>query len=215
MFHGPSGAGKDTQIDLLEEYMDFEKIATGDMFRGLPGEGHELAMKVEKDIKNGMWPHGRVTYALLEDWVKRFDKEKDWMLVSIVRLENQIEYYEKFMKNSGRTLDAFVHFSLPDEVAVERLSVRTYCPVDNTPYHPEFKKEKNPGFCDLDGTKLIQRDDDKPDAIRKRLQQYRDNITPILDYFREKGTLIEIDGSPSIEEIHSEVVEKLDLTKKQ
>lgn len=203
LFHGPSGSGKDTQIDLLAPLMGFERIATGDMFRTMPGEGHKLAMKVADEVNNhGVFPNGDVVYALLDDWVKRYDRDKNWVLVSLVRLENQIEYFEEFLKKQDRELDLFIHFNLSDEVAIERLSKRWYCPVNGKTYHEIYNPEKKAGFCDEDGSPLERRKDDNPEAIKLRLKQYRDNISPILEHFKQQGKLVEVDASPSIEGIH-------------
>jgi adenylate kinase len=213
MFHGPSGSGKDTQVDLLGDYLDMAKIGTGDMYRTMPGEGNEMAIKWAKKVaEEGLWPNAEVTYTLLDEYVKRFDRQKDWVFVSIVRRLDQIAAYDEFIMKQDRELDAFIHFNLEEEVAIKRLSKREFCPDCNMTYHKEHNPSKAEGICDVDGAKLDIRADDHPKQIRERLRQYNESIEPILDHF--KDVLIEIDASPSIAEIHREIIEKLNLNKK-
>lgn len=214
IFHGPSGCGKDTQINLLYDYLDLEKISTGDMYRIMPGEGDkEAAYWAQKVWKEGLFPSGKVTYGLFEKFVKRFDFNKDWIFVSIVRLEDQIKWYEEFMTKIDRKLDKFVHFKLSEEVAIERMADRLYCEKCFATYHPIYNPEKKKGFCDNDGHVLIHRIDDQPDQIKERMKQYRENLESIKKHFEEKGLWMEIDAAPSIQEIHKDLVAKLNLKK--
>lgn len=144
-------------------------------------------------------------------WLDRFDNTKHWALVSVVREVGQIEYLDKLLQQKNRKLDMFIHFTLSPETAIERMSVRTYCPSCGMTFHPKFKKEKVQGICDKCNTKLIQRDDDKPEKIRERLREYNRTIEPILDTYRTRGILVEVDAAPSIEEIHKEILEILGL----
>jgi len=215
LFHGPSGAGKDTQVDLLSPYLDMEKINTGDMFRTMPGEGDELAIYwAEKVWKEGIFPSGKVTYELLSRYIKRYDVKKDWVFVSVVRLEEQIAYFEELLKKENRKLDAFIHFKLSDKVAIERLSRRLVCPVCKTAYDNKHKPPKKEGVCDNDSATLETRPDDQPDQIKNRLRQYNKSIFPILNHFDKQGLLIEIDASKSIDLIHKEIIKQLNLTKR-
>lgn len=215
IFHGPSGCGKDTQINLLHDYLDLERISTGDMYRIMPGEGdEEAAYWAEKVWKEGLFPSGEITYGLFEKFVKRFDFDKDWIFVSIVRLEDQIKWYEEFMEKIDRKLDTFVHFKLSEEAAIERMADRLYCEKCFATYHPIHNPEKKKGYCDIDGHALIHRTDDQPAQIKKRMEQYRESIGPIKKYFQEKGVWLEIDAAPSIQEIHKDLVQKLNLKKK-
>ncbi len=215
LFHGPSGCGKDTQADLLIEKFDFEKIGTGDMFRALFEEGDPDGVKASELITKGIFVPDELTYKLLDKWLKKYDSDKSWMFISAVRTPEQIPLFDELMKKYDRELDKFVHFYLSEEAAVERMSLRWVCPECGTIYHEKYLKEKKKGYCDKDGEKLIQRDDDKPAAIKERLRQYDEMIKPILDEYRKRGILLEIDAAPSIEEIHKELVQKLALDEPQ
>lgn len=213
MFHGQAGAGKDTQVEKLLEKFDVERIATGEMMRKMKEEGDPFAVKVfEEKVEKGIWPNPEETYTMFESWIKRFDPKKDWILVSVARYPDQIPYLDKVLEKVGRPLDKVVHFSLSEEEALKRLSNRKICPSCQGTFHPIFKPEKVEGFCDLCGGKLEVRDDDKPESIKKRFEQYAETITPYLEEYKKRGILLEIDAAPSIEEIHQEVLKNLEFS---
>lgn len=211
VFHGPSGSGKDTQVDLLVKKYEFENIGTGAMFRAMYKEGDIEAFKAYQYWSKGQFVPDELTYSMLQKWVKRFDPERHWAFVSVVRSPGQIEFFDNLLDSCERQLDHFVHFTLSEEMAIERMSLRKICPYCDTTYHQKYKPEKVEGFCDKCGTKLIQREDDQPDKMRIRLQEYNDSIAQILDVYRERGVLIEIDASPTIEEINQELIQKIGL----
>jgi adenylate kinase len=148
---------------------------------------------------------------MLNKWLKRFDSKKSWAFVSVVRDVGQIPLFDELLENSGRKLDAFVHFLLPEEIALERMSLRMVCSYCESTYHEKYKPEAVKGYCDKCGTKLTHREDDEPDKIRFRLQEYRRTVAPIVSKYKERGLLIEIDASPSIESIHTELIKRLGL----
>ena len=212
LFHGPSGCGKDTQVELLVDDYGFQNIGTGDMIRKLFAEGDEDAILATEYTTQGKFVPNEIIYnKMFPKWLDRFDNTKHWALVSVVREVGQIEYLDKLLQQKNRKLDMFIHFTLSPETAIERMSVRTYCPSCGMTFHPKFKKEKVQGICDKCNTKLIQRDDDKPEKIRERLREYNRTIEPILDTYRTRGILVEVDAAPSIEDIHKEILEILGL----
>ncbi|HHX99745.1 TPA: AAA family ATPase [Candidatus Dojkabacteria bacterium] len=212
LFHGPSGCGKDTQVELLVDDYGFQNIGTGDMIRKLFAEGDEDAILATEYTTQGKFVPNEIIYnKMFPKWLDRFDNTKHWALVSVVREVGQIEYLDKLLQQKNRKLDMFIHFTLSPETAIERMSVRTYCPSCGMTFHPKFKKEKVQGICDKCNTKLIQRDDDKPEKIKERLREYNRTIEPILDTYRTRGILVEVDAAPSIEDIHKEILEILGL----
>lgn len=214
LFHGPSGSGKDTQAELLVEKYNFENIGTGEMFREMYSQGNIDAIKAHGYWSKGKFVPNDLTYKMLRDWVKKFDKDKNWAFVSVVRDPGQIKLFEEVLEEVGRELDYFVHFTLSEEKAIERMSLRWVCPNCDATYHEKFKREQVKGFCDKCGTRLVQRVDDKPDRIKTRIKEYNRTIKSIINYYEEKGIVIEIDASPGIQEIHKVVVEKLNLGEK-
>jgi adenylate kinase len=211
LFHGPSGSGKDTQVELLVKDYNFENIGTGEMFRKMYSDGDVDAIRAHQYWSKGKFVPDKLTYKMLEKWIKQFNQERNWAFVSVVRSKGQIPLFENVLKEANRELDYFVHFVLSEEHAIERMSLRWVCPNCHATYHEKYKKESVKGYCNRCGTKLIQREDDRPDRIKMRLMEYNRTIDPIIDYYKNKGILIEIDASPSIEEIHKVLVEKLKL----
>lgn len=210
LFHGQAGSGKDTQVEKLLEKHSVERIATGEMFRKMAEEGDAFAIEMNEDkLAKGLWPTPEETYKLFESWIKRFDKDKDWILVSVVRYEEQIPFLDKVLEKESRKLDLVIHFTLSETEALRRLSGRKICPKCQGTFHPVFKKEKSEGLCDFCGTTLIIRNDDKPESIKQRFKNYQKTIQPWLDEYKKRGILVEIDASPSIEEIHKEVIKAL------
>lgn len=211
LFHGPSGCGKDTQVDLLTQNYGFEKIGTGEMFRTMYDIGDVDGLKAHNYWGKGLFVPNELTYGMLSKWMKKYNSENDWAFVSVVRELGQIELFDNLLNEFNRKLDTFVHFKLSEEVAIERMSLRWICPNCNQIYHEIYKKERIQGFCDTCGMRLIQREDDQPERIKSRLKEYNRTIQPILEEYRNRGILVEIDASPSIEEIYKEIITKLNL----
>lgn len=211
LFHGPSGSGKDTQVEELQDKYEFENIGTGQMFRTLLDEGLDDAKKAYEQWGKGKWVNSELTYKLLEEWLKKYDSNKDWILISTVREEEQIAMLDELLKKNGRKLDKVIYFDLPTENAIERLSLRRVCPKCGGIFHLKWKKEEVKGKCDFCNTDLIQRADDKPEKIKSRMAEGDRTSTVIKGAYEERGILVEINASPSIESIHQEVLKALEL----
>jgi adenylate kinase len=211
LFHGPSGCGKDTQSELLVSRYGFESIGTGEMFRKMYANGDLDGIKAYQYWSKGLFVPNDLVYEMLEKWVDNYDVSKDWIFISVVRDVGQIPLFDQLLERKERVLDHFVHFTLSEEVAVERMSLRRVCMNCDATYHSKYKKEKVDGYCDKCGTMLSQREDDKPEKIIKRLAEYNRTIAPILEEYRNRGLLVEVDANPGIEEIHQNLVKVLNL----
>lgn len=213
LFHGPSGCGKDTQVELLVRDYGFENIGTGEMIRRMYAEGDEDALvAMDEYASKGLFVPNDIIYnKMFPKWLEKFDSEKNWAFVSVVREVGQIKLLDDLLRSKNRVLDLFVHFALSPEAAIERMATRTYCAKCGPTYHPKYKKEKVSGVCDRCGGVLTQREDDKPEKIRKRLEEYNRTINPILEEYAGRGILVEVDASPSIEVIHQEILRVLNL----
>ncbi len=211
LFHGPSGCGKDTQVELLVEQYNFESIGTGEMLRKMFAESDPDAIEANKYMTQGKFVPNEIVYRMLPKWLDKYDQSKNWAFVSVVREVGQIPLFDELLEKKGRVLDKFVHFKLSEETAIERMSLRWYCPKCGATYHDKYKPEEKKGYCTKCSTKLVKRDDDQPEKIKERLREYNRTIQPILDEYEKRGILIEIDAAPSIEEIHQNILQSLNL----
>jgi len=211
LFHGPSGSGKDTQVELLVDKFDIEKIGTGDMFRTMYSEGDIDAIKAYEYWRQGKFVPNDLTYKMFSKWLAKFNQEKDWILVSVVRDIGQVPLLDELLTQYGRKLDVFLHLKLSEEMAIERRTLRWTCPRCGATYHKKYKKEKVEGYCDKCGMKLSQREDDTLERTKSLYNEYQKTITPILEEYSKRGIVKEVDASPSIEEIHNEIIKQLNL----
>ena len=141
LFHGPSGSGKDTQVELLQKKYDFENIGTGEMFRKMYSEGDIDAIKAYEYTSKGKFVPNDIVYKLFSRWLEKFDSQKDWALVSVVRDIGQVPMLDSLLEAKGRKLDFFVHFKVSEEVAIERRSLRWTCSNCGSTYHEKYKAE--------------------------------------------------------------------------
>jgi adenylate kinase len=211
LFHGPSGSGKDTQVELLVEKYDFVNIGTGDMFRKMYSKRDDDAIEAYEYYSKGHFVPNDITYRMFSKWLEQFSSQKNWALVSVVRDIGQVPLLDDLLKCKERNLDHFVHFVVSEEAAIERRALRWSCPDCGNTYHDKYKPEKIRGICDKCGSKLTQREDDTPEKTKTLLKEYHRTIDPIVEEYRERGILIEIDANPGIEEIHQNVVKALNL----
>lgn len=211
LIHGPSGCGKDTQGDLLVEKYGFQKIVTGEMVREMYDIADIDGIKAHEYWGKGIFVPDELTYRMFSKWMSRFDRAKDWVFLSVVRSPGQIPLFDNLLKEYERTLDTFVHLKLSEEMVIERRSMRWTCPSCGMTFHEKYKPEKVKGYCDKCGMKLVQREDDTLGKTKSLYQEYQKTITPILEEYKNREILVEIDASPSIEEIHKEIITKLNL----
>lgn len=176
---GPSGSGKDTQSDLLEERFSFEMISTGALLRQEVQENTELGKEIDTYLKLGKWVPTEITYKVLEKKVISSNSE-NIILNGAVRIPDQVELLDRILEKKGQKLDAVLILDLDNHTAIERLTKRG-------------------------------REDDEVQLIISRLDEFKKTFEPILNSYRERGILQNIDASKSIEEIHSEIVGKLNI----
>ncbi len=198
---GPPGAGKGTQAKLLSLEYRVPHISTGDMFRDHKARGTEIGKKVQAIIDAGGLVTDDVTNAMVKDRLSRPDVGEGFILDGYPRTVAQAEYLDGLLHSMGRAIERVVSYEVAEEVLVERLSGRRSCPQCGAVYHVSENPPRRSGVCDRDGAGLVQRDDDKPETVRRRLEEYWVKTEPLRRYYGERGLISSIDGVGSPEGI--------------
>ena len=204
VFLGPPGAGKGTVASEAKNHFDIPHISTGDLFRSHIKGGTELGKQVQAILASGDLVPDSVTIAMVEDRFKQDDAKKGFILDGFPRTIAQADALSK-MKN----LDYVVNFVLDRDQIVARLSGRRMCKSTGRTYHILYNPPKVEGLDDETGEPLIQRDDDKPEAILNRLAVYEAQTAPLIEYYRERKLLLDIDAAPSPLEVLATLIEAL------
>ena len=202
---GPPGAGKGTQAERLAEDFGLPYYATGDILRDAVKQDTELGKKAKQFMNNGdLVPDDLITEVILD----RVDSEEagdGFVLDGFPRTVAQAEALEQGLADRGRELTAALLIDVPDDEVIKRLSGRRICSKNQHVYHVEFNPPKNEGVCDMDGSKLIQRDDDKPETVKKRLEVYHEQTEPLIKWYEDKGLLRRFDGTRSPDEVNDHI----------
>jgi len=200
---GPPGAGKGTQAERLQQDFGLPYLATGDMMRAAKEEDSDIGREVKEFVESGgLVPDGIVCKVLMA----RLDAEGDdgFILDGFPRTAGQADVLQDALQGRGRRITAALVFEVPDEKIVERLAGRRVCSKGH-PYHVDHNLPKHEGVCDIDGTRLIQRDDDKPETIRKRLEVYHEQTEPLVERFEADGIVRRFDGTRPPAEVHDHI----------
>ena len=198
---GPPGAGKGTQAKLLARDLAIPHISTGDMFRDHKARGTELGKKVDAIMKSGALVPDEVTNAMVRDRLSRPDVSKGFILDGYPRTTAQAEFLDQLLRSLGQRLDRALSYEVASELLVERMSGRRSCSKCGAVYHVTANPPKQAGVCDKDGAALVLRDDDKPETVKRRLDEYEAKTEPLKRYYHERGSLATVDGVGSPDEI--------------
>jgi adenylate kinase len=193
---GPPGAGKGTLAAHAKDLCAVPHISTGAIFREAIAAKSPLGLKVKAIIDSGKLVDDETTTALVKERLAHADAQKGYILDGFPRTIPQAESLALFSQ-----VDKVVNFDIPDPVILERLSGRRVCRACGVNHHVVFSKPKQDGVCDTCGGELYTRDDDKPQAIQKRLEVYRQQTEPLIDFYRAKGVLVDVDASPAVNEV--------------
>jgi adenylate kinase len=200
---GPPGAGKGTQAGRLSEDFGLPYIGTGDLLREHKADGTELGRKAKEFMEKGELVPDDLVIAMILDKIE--DEGQDgFLLDGFPRTIPQADALGQVMERHGRRLTAALLIDAPDDCVVERLSGRRQCSNGHL-YHVKYDPPKHEDVCDQDGKPLVQRDDDKPDAIRQRLSTYHEQTEPLIDYYDERGLLRRFDGTRDKVEVHDHI----------
>jgi len=202
---GPPGAGKGTQGARLSEEFGLPYIATGDLLRAAVEEGTDLGRQAKEYMDRGDLVPDEVIIGVILERVESEEARDGFLLDGFPRTLPQAEALDQELANLDRRLTAVLLIEVSDQEVVRRLAGRRISASTGRVYHVEFDPPKTPGRCDVDGSPLIQRDDDKEETIRKRLEVYHRQTAPLIEYYEERGLLRRFDGTRSPDEVHDHI----------
>jgi adenylate kinase len=202
---GPPGAGKGTQAERLRKDFELPYIATGDMLRANVKEQTELGKQAKAYMDAGDLVPDELILAMAADRLDADDAQDGFILDGFPRTLEQAQALEKQLSDMGRRVTAALLIDVPDEEVIRRLSGRRMCVKAGHSYHVEFDPPKHDGVCDQDGSRLVQRDDDKPEVIENRLRVYHEKTKPLVDYYDKLGLMRRIDGTREPTDVHGHI----------
>ena len=202
---GPPGAGKGTQAERIREDFDLAYIATGDMLRQADADGTPLGVEAKTFMDAGDLVPDEVIIGVIVERLRSQDARDGFLLDGFPRTTGQAQALDEALEGAGRDLTGVLLIDAPDEEIVRRISGRRVGPVSGRVYHVEFDPPQVDGKDDVDGEDLIQRDDDRPDTVRKRLAVYHELTAPLVVHYEERGLLHRIDGMNTPAEVHDHV----------
>ena len=203
---GAPGAGKGTQAKMIAEKFNIPHISTGDIFRANIKNGTELGKKAKEFMDKGQLVPDELTVEILLDRVAADDCKNGYVLDGFPRTIPQADVLDKELTKLGDKVDFAINVDVPDENIVRRMSGRRACLKCGATYHIEHIPPKQDGICDKCGSELVQRDDDKPETVQKRLSVYHEQTQPLIDYYNKKNILKSVDGTKDMQEVFSDIV---------
>lgn len=208
---GAPGAGKGTQAKKLIEKYSIPQISTGDLLRAAVAAETELGKKAKSYMDKGELVPDSVVLGMVEERLKQDDCQQGYILDGFPRNRAQAEALDEMLKSVGMELDAALSIDVPLEDLMKRLTGRRTCKNCGQMYNVYFSAPKKEGTCDKCGGELYQRDDDKEETIRKRLEVYNEQTAPLIDYYRDKEILKSVNGTGSIDDIFVNILSVLGL----
>ncbi|MDX6729544.1 MAG: adenylate kinase [Baekduia sp.] len=202
---GPPGAGKGTQAERLTADFGLPYFATGNILRAAVAEGTELGKKAKEYMDAGNLVPDEVIIGVILEALDGEEASDGFLLDGFPRTVPQADALGAALEKVGRKLSGVLLIDVDDDEVVRRLSGRRTCSKNGHTYHVDFDPPKHDGVCDQDGSKLLQRDDDKPETIRKRLSVYHEQTEPLVEYYEGRDLLRRFDGTRTPNEVHDHV----------
>jgi adenylate kinase len=206
---GPPGVGKGTQAEIISERTGLAHISSGDLFRENLKNQTELGKLAQTYMGKGELVPDDVTIAMIRERLSRSDCEIGAILDGFPRTPTQADALEVMLKEFKGQVDAVPFITAADSVLVERLGDRWTCRANGHIFNQKSNPPNEPGKCDFDDSELYQRDDDKAETVKRRIQVYLEQTSPLINYYRERGKLLEIDGMQTIEQVSQSLVSAL------
>ena len=209
---GPPGAGKGTQAKIISALLGIPHISTGDILRDAVKSGSELGKKVKEIMERGELVPDELMDRIVENRLKENDCRKGFILDGYPRTVKQAESLEKILENLNEKLDIVILVDVSEDDVVRRITNRRICPKCGKVYNlivPDLRPSEDE-LCDLCKVKLIQRDDDKEETVRRRYRVYMESTSPLIEYYDKRGILERIDGKHQPEKVKEEILKVLE-----
>jgi adenylate kinase len=198
---GPPGAGKGTQAKILARETGLVHVSSGDLFREHLSQQTELGKLARSYMDRGELVPDEVTIQMIRERLERPDCQAGAILDGFPRTTVQADALEALLQEHHARVDLVALITAPLEVLVDRLGGRWTCRAQGHVYHEKYNPPRQPGQCDIDGSELYQRDDDRSETVQRRIQVYFEQTAPLIDYYRQRGVLLEVDGTQPIEAV--------------
>jgi adenylate kinase len=203
---GPPGAGKGTQAKRLEEKYGFTQLSTGDMLRAECKSGSALGRKAQAIMESGKLVSDDIIIELIAQRIDQLKGGKGFILDGFPRTVPQAKALDRMLKEKGMKLDRVIEMTVDEAALVERIAGRFSCAKCGASYHDSFNRPKVDGVCDACGSHdFVRRADDKPEAVKTRLEAYRQQTAPILPYYRTRGLLTTVNGMAEPEQVARQI----------
>jgi adenylate kinase len=210
---GPPGAGKGTQAQAISKTLGLPHISSGDLFRENLKNQTELGKLARGFIDRGELVPDDVTIAMIRDRLARPDCQPGALLDGFPRTPAQADALAEMLVGFAGRVNGVPYIRVPDQVLIERLSGRWTCRAQGHVFHEKFNPPKKAGVCDIDGSELYQREDDKAETVINRIQVYFQQTMPLIEYYQKAGLLLEVDGTQSIQQVTVELLAALSTAK--
>lgn len=205
---GPPGVGKGTQAELLAKKIGLAHVSSGDLFRENLKNQTELGKLAKSFMDKGELVPDDVTISMIRERITRPDCVAGAILDGFPRTPVQAEALEKMLAEFKGQVDSVPYITASQDVLVERISGRWTCRATGHIYHEKFSPPIQDGICDIDGSELYQRDDDKVETVKKRIGVYLTQTMPLVAYYRERGKLVEVDGMQAVEDVNAFLLDR-------
>jgi adenylate kinase len=206
IFLGPPGVGKGTQADFIAQKCEIPKLSTGDLLRESVANETTLGKEAKGYMNRGELVPDAVVVGLVEEKLSSPECQKGFLLDGFPRTEAQADQLSSYLASTGKGLDQVVYFSLSKDEIIRRISGRRSCPECKAVYHLESVPPKHAGICDVCGKSLVQRNDDKPETVESRLTVYQEQTAPLVEYYKTRNILGELDGAGSVSAVQERLV---------
>lgn len=205
LFLGAPGAGKGTQASLISKKLGIPHISTGDIFREAVSKGTELGKKAKEYMDRGELVPDEIVIGIVKERILQEDCKNGFVLDGFPRTVAQAEALDSVLKEMGKKIDWVFNVVVSEDEVVKRLSGRRTCKNCGAVYHIVYNPPAKDNVCDACGGELYQRDDDREETVRNRIQVYAEKTAPLIDYYKSKGVLVDINGELSVEEVTKEI----------